>query len=62
MALLFDQGDELSKEVWVGQEWKPKLWSRGCQLIFTKKQKNKKIIINHKILIVRLGGVILDIE
>ena len=31
MAILFDQGDGLSKEVWVGQEWKSKLWSRGHQ-------------------------------
>jgi hypothetical protein len=30
---LFDEGDELSKEVWVGQEWKLKLWSR-CRRFF----------------------------
>ena len=29
MAIAFDQGDGLSKEVLVGQEWKPKLWTRG---------------------------------
>ena len=31
--LLFDEGNKLSKEVWVGQEWKPKLWSRGRQFL-----------------------------
>ena len=31
MTILFDQGNGLSKEVWVGQEWKPKMWSRGHQ-------------------------------
>ena len=34
--MLFDQGDELLKEVWVEQEWKPKLWSRGCRFLFIK--------------------------
>ena len=24
-AILFEQGDRLSKKVWVGEEWKPKL-------------------------------------
>ena len=38
MATLFDQGDGLLKEVWVGQEWKPKLWSRGRQFFFIKNQ------------------------
>ena len=26
IATLFDQGERLSKELWVGHEWKPKLW------------------------------------
>ena len=29
MVVLFDQGDKLLKEVWVGHDWKPKPWSRG---------------------------------
>ena len=49
--LLFEEGDKLSKEVWVGQEWKPKLWSRGHRFLF-----NKKSIIN-KILAIRLEGL-----
>jgi hypothetical protein len=37
MAILFDQGNGLSKEVWVKQEWKPKLLSRRYQKKFNKK-------------------------
>jgi hypothetical protein len=48
--MFFHQGDELSKEVWVGWEWKPtKLWSRGRRFLFMKKKSN----IN-KILPIRL--------
>jgi hypothetical protein len=35
--LLFEEGDGLSNEVWVGWEWKPKLWSRGYWFSFIKK-------------------------
>jgi hypothetical protein len=52
MARLFDQGDGLSKEVWVGQDWNPKLWSRGRRLFFHKKKSR----IN-KILVIRLKGL-----
>jgi hypothetical protein len=36
----FGEGDILSKEVRVGQEWKPKLWSRGRRLFFIKKNQS----------------------
>jgi hypothetical protein len=39
-----DKGDGLSKEVWVGQEWRPKLWSRGCRFLSLKKSKTDKIL------------------
>ena len=26
------------EEVWVLQDWKPKLWSRGCQFVFIKNE------------------------
>jgi hypothetical protein len=29
MLTFWRRGDNLSKEVWVGREWKPKLWLRG---------------------------------
>jgi hypothetical protein len=35
---LFEEGDGLLKEVWVGREWKPKLWSRGRQFYFFIKE------------------------
>jgi hypothetical protein len=38
MAILFDKGNELSKEVWVEHEWKPKLWLRGHQFFFRRKK------------------------
>jgi hypothetical protein len=44
MAILFDQGDGLSKEVWVGQDWKLKLWSRGRRFFSFKKSKLDKIL------------------
>ena len=50
-CLLFDQGDGLSKEVWGGREWKPKLWLRGCRLLFIKKSNVDKILV------VRLEGL-----
>jgi hypothetical protein len=34
--ITFEEGDKLSKEVWVGREWKPKLWSRGRWFLFIK--------------------------
>ena len=37
IALLFNQDDGLSKEVWVKQEWKSKLWWRCDRLVFVKK-------------------------
>ena len=37
-CLLFDKGDGLSKEDWVGQEWKPKPWSRGRPILSLKNQ------------------------
>jgi hypothetical protein len=37
-CLLFDKGDGLSKEVWVGREWRPKLWSRGRRFFSWKNQ------------------------
>jgi hypothetical protein len=49
-CILFDEGDGPLKEVWVGREWKPKLWSRGCQFF------SLKIIIG-KTLVVRLEGL-----
>jgi hypothetical protein len=48
---LLYEGDGLSKEVWVGQDWKPKLWLRGYRICFL--QKLKKF---DKILVVRLEG------
>jgi hypothetical protein len=36
--LLFEEGDGLSKEVWVGREWKPKLRLRGRRFLFIKKK------------------------
>jgi hypothetical protein len=50
-CLLFDKGDGLSKEVWVGREWRPKLWSRGRRFFFMKKS------IIGKIFAVRLEGL-----
>jgi hypothetical protein len=50
--LLFEEGDGLSKKVWVGREWKPKLWLRGHWFLLIK-----KLIIN-KILAVRLEGLL----
>jgi hypothetical protein len=38
IAILFYQGDGLSKEVWVAQEWKPKLWLRGRRFVFIEKK------------------------
>jgi hypothetical protein len=38
-------------EVWVGREWKPKLWLRGRHVFFIKKS------IFDKILAVRLDGM-----
>jgi hypothetical protein len=51
---LFEKGNGLSKKVWIGHEWKPKLWSRGRQFFFPK--KIKKII--DKILVVRIEGLV----
>jgi hypothetical protein len=51
-CLLLDEGNGLSKEVWVGREWKHKLWSRGLQSFFIKKS------IIGKILAVRLQGTL----
>ena len=34
----FDQDDKLLKEVWVGHEWKPKLWLRGSRFFSLKNQ------------------------
>jgi hypothetical protein len=53
MAILFYQGDKVSKEVWFRQDWKPKLWSRGNQFL----SLNKKIKAD-KILAVRLEGLL----
>jgi hypothetical protein len=50
-CLLFDKGDKLSKEVWVGWDWKPKLWSRDRRFLFVKRS------IIGKILAVRLEGL-----
>jgi hypothetical protein len=33
---LLDEGNGFSKEVWVGREWEPKVWSKGHPLIFIK--------------------------
>jgi hypothetical protein len=51
MAILFYQGDGLPMEVWVGWEWKPKLWLRGCWILFIKKSNIDKILV------VRLEGL-----
>jgi hypothetical protein len=48
--ITFEEGDGLSKEVWVGREWKPKLWSRDRRFFFMR----KSIIDN--ILAIRLEG------
>ena len=32
-----NQGDGLSNEVWIGQEWKPRLWSRGRHIYIYEK-------------------------
>jgi hypothetical protein len=37
-CFFFLEGDGLSEEVWVGREWKPKLWSRGCRLFSLQNQ------------------------
>ena len=52
VAILFNQGDGLPKEVWVCHEWEPKLWSRGCRLFFYK-----NIPKTNKILAIRLEGL-----
>ena len=52
MAILFDQGAGLLKKIRVGQEWKPKLWSRVVDFFSLK--KNQDI---DKILAVRLEGL-----
>ena len=39
----FDQSDGLSKGVWVVQEWKPKVWSRGRRIFSLKKLDSDKI-------------------
>jgi hypothetical protein len=52
-VFFFYQGNNLSKEVWVGHEWKPKLLSRGHGFFFHK----NKIIHVDKILAVRLEGL-----
>jgi hypothetical protein len=49
--LFLEEGDGLSKEVWVGRGWKPKLWSRGRRSISMKKS------IIDKILAVRWEGL-----
>jgi hypothetical protein len=49
---LFEEGDELLKEVWVRRGRKLKLWSRGRQIFFSTK---KSIIDN--ILAVKLEGL-----
>jgi hypothetical protein len=36
--LLFEEGGKLSKEIWVGRDWKPKLWSRGHWVFPLKNQ------------------------
>jgi hypothetical protein len=36
--ILFEEGDGLSMEVWVGREWKLKLWSRGRRFFSLKNQ------------------------
>jgi hypothetical protein len=36
MAIFFDQRGILLKEVWVGQEWKPKLWLRIIDFFHNK--------------------------
>jgi hypothetical protein len=36
--LLFEDGDGLSKEVWVRREWKSKPWSRGCLFFHSNNQ------------------------
>ena len=51
MTILFHQGNRLSKEVWVGWEWKPKLWSTSRHFFFIKKS------IIDKILAVRLEAL-----
>jgi hypothetical protein len=48
---LFEEGDGFMKKVWVGREWKPKVWLRGYRFSFIKKS-----IIN-KILAIRLEGL-----
>jgi hypothetical protein len=52
-CLLLQEGDGLSKEVSVRQEWRPKLWSRGHQVFFLWKKKS----IIDKILVVILEGL-----
>jgi hypothetical protein len=43
MVEIVDQGDGLSKEVWLGWEWKPKLWLRGR--ILTKSNIEKILVV-----------------
>jgi hypothetical protein len=50
--LLFEKNNGLLKEVWVGRDWKPTLWSRGCQFFFIQQS------IIDKILGVRLEGLL----
>jgi len=35
------KGNKLWKELWVRLEWKPKLWSKGCQISSLKKKSKK---------------------
>jgi hypothetical protein len=49
--LIWLDNDGLSKEVWVGWEWKPKLWLRRRWFLFIKNS------IIDKILAVRLEGL-----
>jgi hypothetical protein len=53
MAILFNQGDGLLKEGWVGHDWKPKLWSRSHHIFFIKNIIKK----TNKILADRLEGM-----
>jgi hypothetical protein len=42
-CLLFEEGDGISKEVWVRREWKLNLWSRGRRFLFIEKSIIYKI-------------------
>ena len=55
----FDQSDGLSKGVWVVQEWKPKVWSRGRR-IFSLKKLDSGRMLEYEYFITYFQPILLD--